>query len=175
MESGDDLRTIHSGQPFERVVERARDAIRGRGLTLFVEIDHARNAREAGLAMPATRVLIFGSGKAGTPLMLLAPDIALDLPLRILIRSEQDGTTAVVYRDPEQSRCRVRCRRSRPGPRRGAGDRRGGRRLTSVERSRRYRLRGCGPPPTEDRCRNGEDWRSTARSNTRLSPAARSA
>ncbi len=101
MTAGDDLRTIHSGRPFERVVERAHDAIHQRGLTLFAEIDHARNALEAGLEMPATRVLIFGSGKAGTPLMLRAPDIALDLPLRILIRARQDGTADVVYRDPE--------------------------------------------------------------------------
>ena len=100
MTAHDDLRTIQSGEPFDRVLQRARDVIRERGLTLFAEVDHERNAREAGLEMPATRVLIFGSGRAGTPLMLRAPDIALDLPLRILVRARDDGTAELVYRDP---------------------------------------------------------------------------
>jgi len=101
MPAGDDLRTIHSAQQFDRVLQRARDLIHDRGLTLFAEIDHSRNALDAGLAMPATRVLVFGSGTAGTPLMLRAPDIALELPLRLLIRVRDDGTTDVVYRDPD--------------------------------------------------------------------------
>jgi uncharacterized protein (DUF302 family) len=50
--------------------------------------------------MPKTRVLIFGSAKAGTPLMLAAPDVALELPLRILVREQRDGRTVLVYMDP---------------------------------------------------------------------------
>lgn len=96
----DDLRTVQSKAPFGAVIERLHNIINERGLTLFAEIDHAQNAREAGLEMPETRVLIFGSGRAGTPLMLAAPDIALELPLRILIREEPDGSTALVYLDP---------------------------------------------------------------------------
>jgi uncharacterized protein (DUF302 family) len=96
-----DIRTLHSDAPVEQVVDRLRELIRGRGLTLFAEIDHARNAREAGLDMPETRVLIFGNAKGGTALMLASPDIALELPLRILVRAEAVAT-GIVYIDPER-------------------------------------------------------------------------
>lgn len=95
-----DLRTIESEASFEHVVARLLDLIRERGLTLFADIDHAQNARDAGLEMPRTRVLTFGSGKAGTPLMLAAPDLALELPLRILVRECSAGRAVLVYLDP---------------------------------------------------------------------------
>lgn len=98
----DDIRILHSEASFEQVLDRLRELIHERGLTLFAEIDHARNAREAGLEMPETRVLIFGNAKAGTALMLASPDIALELPLRILVREEADGRTGIGYIDPER-------------------------------------------------------------------------
>jgi uncharacterized protein (DUF302 family) len=97
----DDLRTLHSEATVDQVVGRLHELIRERGLTLFAEIDHAKNARDAGLDMPETRVLVFGNAKAGTALMLASPDIALELPLRILVRAEGNGT-ALVYIDPER-------------------------------------------------------------------------
>ena len=96
----DDIRIIHSEATFAQVIDRLRELIRERGLTLLAEIDHAQNARDAGLEMPDTRVLIFGNAKAGTALMLASPDIALELPLRILVRAEDDGRAALVYIDP---------------------------------------------------------------------------
>jgi uncharacterized protein (DUF302 family) len=101
MSLSDDIRILHSEASVEQVVDRLHELIRERGLTLFAEIDHARNAREAGLEMPETRVLIFGNAKAGTALMLASPDIALELPLRILVREEADGRTGIAYIDPE--------------------------------------------------------------------------
>ncbi len=98
----DELRTRQSNAPFDDVVERLRDVIRERGLTLFAEIDHAQNAHDVGLTMPKTRVLIFGSAKGGTPLMLAAPDIALELPLRVLVRERSDTLTELVYTDPDR-------------------------------------------------------------------------
>ena len=100
MDLRDSLRTVRINTPFAAVIERLHRAIGARGLTLFAEIDHAQNAREAGLQMPETRVLIFGSGRAGTPIMLAAPDMALELPLRLLVREEPNGDTALVYLDP---------------------------------------------------------------------------
>jgi uncharacterized protein (DUF302 family) len=98
----DDIRTLHSEATFEQVVGRLHGLIHERGLTLFAEIDHAKNARDAGLDMPETRVLVFGNAKAGTALMRASPDIALELPLRILVRAESDGRTGLVYIDPER-------------------------------------------------------------------------
>jgi uncharacterized protein (DUF302 family) len=96
----DDVRLIRSEATFAQVIERLHELIHERGLTLFAEIDHAQNARDAGLEMPETRVLSFGNAKAGTALMLACPDIALELPLRILVRAEDDGRAALVYIDP---------------------------------------------------------------------------
>jgi uncharacterized protein (DUF302 family) len=98
----DDVRIVSSAQSFDKTLERLRAVIHERGLTLFAEIDHQQNALDAGLDMPTTRVLIFGSARAGTPLMLAAPDIALELPLRVLVREEADGGVFLVYIDPER-------------------------------------------------------------------------
>ena len=94
------IRTVRSAGTVVQVVERLRTLVAEHGLTLFAEVDHAANAREAGLEMPPSRVLIFGNARAGTPLMLAAPDIALELPLRVLVRADPEGGTALVYLDP---------------------------------------------------------------------------
>jgi uncharacterized protein (DUF302 family) len=94
------IRTVGSAATVAQVAERMRALIAEHGLTLFAEVDHAANAREAGLEMPPSRVLIFGSARAGTPLMLAAPDIALELPLRVLVREDSEGGAALVYLDP---------------------------------------------------------------------------
>ncbi len=66
---------------------RLEAAITERGLTVFARFDHAAAARSAGLQMPETTVLVFGNPRAGTPVMLAAPLIALELPLRVLVWS----------------------------------------------------------------------------------------
>jgi uncharacterized protein (DUF302 family) len=100
MTTPDDIRVVRSNASFASTLARLRELLVERGLTLFAEIDHARNAREAGLEMPPAVVLIFGNAKAGTPLMVKAPDIALELPLRVLVRGEPDGRAALAYHDP---------------------------------------------------------------------------
>jgi uncharacterized protein (DUF302 family) len=82
---------------FEPTLERIRSAIRAAGLTIFAEIDHAANAREAGLAMPPATVLIYGAAKGGTPVMLATPSAALDLPLRVLVRQREDGRGVIAF------------------------------------------------------------------------------
>jgi uncharacterized protein (DUF302 family) len=82
---------------FDATIERLKNAIEAAGLALFAEIDHAANARAAGLAMPPATVLIYGHAKGGTPVMLAAPLTALDLPLRVLVRERADGRTAIAF------------------------------------------------------------------------------
>jgi uncharacterized protein (DUF302 family) len=82
---------------FDATVERLKNAIKAAGLALFAEIDHAANARAAGLAMPPAIVLIYGHAKGGTPVMLAAPLTALDLPLRVLVQARADGQTAIAF------------------------------------------------------------------------------
>ena len=82
---------------FASTVARITSAIGEAGLTLFACIDHAAGARDAGLAMPPATVLIYGNAKGGTPIMLAAPQAALDLPLRVLVRQREDGQTVIAY------------------------------------------------------------------------------
>jgi uncharacterized protein (DUF302 family) len=82
------------------VVGRLRRLIDEKGLVLFALIDHSGEATRAGLEMPDTKVVIFGSPKAGTPVMLAAPLAALDLPLRLLVWEDRDGAVWVSYNSP---------------------------------------------------------------------------
>jgi uncharacterized protein (DUF302 family) len=81
------------------VLEHLLSILRAKGVTLFAVIDHSSEAAKAGLEMPDTKLVIFGDPKAGTPLMIAAPDIALDLPLKILIAANNDGTARITYND----------------------------------------------------------------------------
>jgi uncharacterized protein (DUF302 family) len=64
-------------------------------------IDHSGEAAKVGLKMPPTKLLVFGSPKAGTPLMLSAPSIAIDLPLKILVWQDASGKVWLSYNNPE--------------------------------------------------------------------------
>ena len=75
----------------EETLARLQEAIRSRGLTLFAHISHSGAAQQAGLAMRPAHVLIFGNPKAGTPLMIASPQLALDLPLKALVWQGDDG------------------------------------------------------------------------------------
>ncbi len=82
---------------FDATIDRVVKAIAEAGLNLFARIDHAQGARDAGMSMPPTTVLVYGHPKGGTPAMLAAPLAALDLPLRVLIRQIPDGRTALAF------------------------------------------------------------------------------
>jgi uncharacterized protein (DUF302 family) len=81
-------------------LDRLQKEIRSKGLTIFAHIDHGANAEGAGLKMQEAQVLIFGSPKSGTPLMLASPLLALELPLRALIWQDYIGKVWVSYTDP---------------------------------------------------------------------------
>jgi uncharacterized protein (DUF302 family) len=74
----------------EKTLQRLQEAIHSRNLILFAHIDHSGEAKRVGLTMHETHVLIFGSPKAGTPLMIASPLLALDLPLKVLIWQGED-------------------------------------------------------------------------------------
>jgi uncharacterized protein (DUF302 family) len=92
-----DIHETLSAHPFEATLERLTAAITQAGLILFNRIDHQAGAREAGLDMPPTTVLTYGHPKGGTPIMLVAPLTALDLPLRVLVRVRDDGQTVIAF------------------------------------------------------------------------------
>lgn len=92
-----DLIEQPSAYDFDTTLDRLTTAIERAGLTIFALIDHAAGAGEAGLAMPATVVLIYGHAKGGTPVMLASPRAALDLPLRVLVRDDGDRRILVAF------------------------------------------------------------------------------
>ena len=69
-----------SNRSVEQTVDRLKNILQSKGVTLFALVDHSGEAEKAGMKMRPTKLLIFGSPKAGTPLMLAAPSIAIDLP-----------------------------------------------------------------------------------------------
>jgi uncharacterized protein (DUF302 family) len=79
-------------------------AIRGQaeqhGATVVAVVDHAAAAQAAGLTMPATQVIIFGNPKTGTPIMQAAPEVAIDLPLRVMVRDDGQPGSLVTWQDP---------------------------------------------------------------------------
>ena len=85
----------------EQTVEKLRNVLQARGLTLFALVDHSGEAEKVGMKMPATKLLIFGSPKAGTPLMVAAPTLAIDLPLKTLVSQDAGGKVWVSYNSPE--------------------------------------------------------------------------
>jgi Domain of unknown function DUF302 len=76
--------SIPSNHSVDETVDRLKNILQSKEITLFAVIDHSGEAAKVGLKMPPTKLLIFGNPKGGTPLMLAAPTIALDLPLKIL-------------------------------------------------------------------------------------------
>lgn len=87
----------HSGKDTE---SRLTALLAARSITVFSVVDHSGEAEKVGMKMPFTKVVIFGNPKSGTPLMLAAPSVAIDLPLKILIREDADGKAWISYNDP---------------------------------------------------------------------------
>src|ERR1700722_5158754 len=86
-----------SNYSVDETLERLKQTLQGKGITIFAIVDHSGEADKVGLKMRPTKLVIFGSPKAGTPLMLAAPGIAIDLPLKILISEDRGGKVWVSY------------------------------------------------------------------------------
>lgn len=95
--SANGIVTRQSPHSIEQTLRRIEDAVTGHGLTLFAHIDHSGEAARAGLTMQSAHVIIFGNPKAGTPLMIASPLLALDLPLKALVWQDGDGRVWVSY------------------------------------------------------------------------------
>ena len=85
----------------DQTVEKLKNILQAKGVALFALIDHSGEAEKVGMKMRPTKLLIFGNPKAGTPLMLAAPSIAIDLPLKILIWEDAAGKVWLTYNNPE--------------------------------------------------------------------------
>lgn len=95
----DELRTKLSAATVPATVARLTALVAEKGLKVFAVIDHSGEAQENGLQLRDTKVVIFGSPKAGTPVMQAAPLAALDLPLKVLVWDDE-GQTKLTYTAP---------------------------------------------------------------------------
>jgi uncharacterized protein (DUF302 family)/uncharacterized membrane protein YidH (DUF202 family) len=89
-----------SNHSVDQTVEKLKGILQAKGVTLFVLVDHSGEAEKAGMKMRPTKLLIFGNPKGGTPVMLAAPSIAIDLPLKILIWEDIQGKVWLSYNSP---------------------------------------------------------------------------
>ncbi|HEX3770229.1 MAG TPA: DUF302 domain-containing protein [Polyangiaceae bacterium] len=94
------LRTLASAFPVEETVGRVEKAVAAAGMKVFARIDHAAEAKSAGLSMRPTVVVIFGNPKGGTPLMVAAPTVAIDLPLKALAWEDDQGQSWLTFNTP---------------------------------------------------------------------------
>ena len=92
---------IPSNHSVDETVDRLENILQSKEITLFALVDHSGEAAKVGMKMPPTKLLIFGNPKGGTPLMLAAPSIALDLPLKILVAEDAQGKVWLSYNSPE--------------------------------------------------------------------------
>lgn len=92
---------FESKYDFPKTVSVLSDTLKSKGMTIFAEIDHQKAAKEAGLKMQPATVIVYGTPKVGTPLMIKDPSLALQLPLKVLV-TENAGKVEVLLNTAEQ-------------------------------------------------------------------------
>ena len=97
MGQGNGLVQVASRYSVDETMRRLQSAFAEKALQVFAVIDHSGEAEKVGLTMPKTQVVIFGNPKGGTPLMLAAPSVAIDLPLKLLVGEDAEGNVWISY------------------------------------------------------------------------------
>jgi uncharacterized protein (DUF302 family) len=92
--------TIPSHHSVDETVEKLENLLQAKGVKLFALIDHSGEAEKVGMRMRPTKLLIFGNPKAGTPLMIASPSIAIDLPMKAMIWEDANGKVWISYNAP---------------------------------------------------------------------------
>ena len=94
---------VHLSSPYSvpETLQRVERLLQEKGLTIFCRVDHSGEAEKVGLQMLPTQLILFGSPKGGTPVMLASPTIAIDLPLKALVWEDAAGKVWVSCNSPE--------------------------------------------------------------------------
>ena len=95
------LMHVASRWPVTETLNKLLALVEARGLKVFTVVDHSGEAEKAGLKMRPTQLVVFGSPKGGTPVMVASPTIAIDLPLKMLVWEDSDGKVWITYNSPE--------------------------------------------------------------------------
>jgi len=94
---------VHIPSPYAvaETLQRLEAMLKSKGLTIFARVDHSGEAAKVGMQMRPTQLLIFGSPKGGTPVMLAAPSVAIDLPLKALVWEDEHGKVWISHNSSE--------------------------------------------------------------------------
>ena len=95
------IESLPSKYSVDKTLERLQSILKEKGIAVFAVVDHSGEAAKVGMEMRPTKLVIFGNPKGGTPLMIAAPTVAIDLPLKALIWEDSDGNTWISYNSPE--------------------------------------------------------------------------
>ncbi len=95
------LISIKSSHDVQRTADRLENTLRGKGMTVFIRINHAEGARKVGKKLRPTELVVFGNPKVGTPLMQCSQSVAIDLPQKALIWEDEAGHVWLSYNDPK--------------------------------------------------------------------------
>ncbi len=95
------LETVESQNDLPTAVAKLEKLIKDQGLTHFSTMDHKANALGVNMNLKPETVVVFGNPKMGTVLMNCNPSMGLDLPLRMLITTDYEGKTSIIYTNPE--------------------------------------------------------------------------
>lgn len=94
------LTTLPSAHSAKDTIERLESEVESRGMTVFARIDHAAGAKQAGMTLRPTELLVFGNARAGTPLMQADQTMGIDLPLKALAWEDENRRVWLSYNEP---------------------------------------------------------------------------
>lgn len=103
MATSPDNGMVHLASPYSiaETLKRLDSVLQSRGLAVFARVDHSGEAEKVGMKMHPTQLIIFGSPKAGTPVMVASPTLAIDLPLKALVWEDAGGKVWLSYNSAE--------------------------------------------------------------------------
>ena len=106
VQQNEGLTRVQSNGSVDATVHRLQQLLEAKGVKVFALIDHSGEAAKVGMEMRPTKLVIFGSPKAGTPLMLASPSAAIDLPLKALVAEDEAGKAWITWNDADYLRAR---------------------------------------------------------------------
>jgi len=94
---------VHLNSPYSvpETLKRLDSVLQSRGLAVFARVDHSGEAEKVGMKMHPTQLILFGSPKGGTPVMVASPTLAIDLPLKALVWEDAGGKVWLSYNRPD--------------------------------------------------------------------------